>query len=186
MTEISRQRQHMFRDAIAAIRASFQGPHSEGVAQRVRRGSRQPGSARQTDGVNRGSECGLNIRRKQWFSAQRNEHVVIEGGIRAAPLKITFESRLCRFVQGDEATFPELGTSDHEAIWGDILKAQADGFRYTQPRARQQSEQRAVGVSTQRTVARLGSRVHETLDVALGKDVRDGPLPVLATKDRRG
>ncbi|OGX05372.1 MAG: hypothetical protein A2Z88_01230 [Omnitrophica WOR_2 bacterium GWA2_47_8] len=111
--------------------------------------------------------------------------MVIERGIGPAPLEITLQSSLCSFVQRYEATVAEFGTSNRQTIGGNVLKPQVDCFGHTKARACQQSEERAVGLSPQRTVTRLGRRLHETLDVVRGKDVRDGSRPVLATKDRR-
>jgi hypothetical protein len=90
MTEIGGQRQHVFCDVIAVIRASFEGSHGECVAQRVRRGARLPQHTLQPDFVNRTPECCSNVSKKQWFSSQRNKYVVIEGGIWAAMFKVTF------------------------------------------------------------------------------------------------
>jgi len=67
----------------------------------------------QTDIVNHGLEYCPNTFKKQWFSSQRNEYVVIEGSMGAAVFEITFESNSRSFVQGYKATFTKFGTSNN-------------------------------------------------------------------------
>jgi hypothetical protein len=132
------------------------------------RGAWQPRPPLQTDFVNGTAECCLNIFNTQRFSSQGDEYVVIEGSIGTAVFQIVFDSCLRGLMQGYKATFAEFGTPNHQTIRGYILKAQSDCFGHTQPRACQQSEQRAVNFSPQGTVTGLRCCLHETLDIFLG------------------
>src|ERR1700730_8394864 len=103
-------------------------------------GPRPCRSARQTYLSSGGTERCLNILDTQRLSSQRDKHVVVEWRIRASVFQITFESCSGSVMQGNEAPLAELGTSDHQPIWRNVLIVQLDGFRYPKSGASQKRE----------------------------------------------
>jgi hypothetical protein len=111
--------------------------------------------------------------------------MVIEWGIGTAAFEIAFDFCLHCLVQGHKATFAKLGAPYHQTVGRNILIPQLYCFGHAQSRARQQSKQRAVSLSAQGMVTRLSCRLHQTLDVFPGKNVRDSPRTAFAAKNGR-
>jgi hypothetical protein len=176
----------MFCDSIAAIRAGLQGSNSESMPEGVDRRPWKPRPARQTQLLNNSVECHLCILHEQWPPPQRDEYMVLKGGIGAPPFEINLQGRLCGLMQWNEATFMELGTSNHQTIWSDVVEAEPNRFGHTEARARQQAEKRAVGIPAQTWTPKLKCGLNNAPDIVLGKDEWNGPSTRLAIKNSWG
>jgi hypothetical protein len=110
--------------------------------------------------------------------------MVVVRGVGAAPFEVALEPRLRSLVEGNEAAFSKLRASDYDAVRGDVLKAQPDRLGDAHSRARQQRDERAVGVSPERTIG-LSYRSNEMDNVLGGKDIRASPVPPFTAEDGR-
>src|SRR5450631_334531 len=86
-------------------------------------------------------------------------------------------------MQRNQSALFELRVADHQAIWRDVGVSQSNGLRDAKPCTRQQREQRAVGLPSQSSVARLGSQLDELADLLVGEDVRSRPRPTCTAED---
>src|ERR1700692_4098158 len=79
--------------------------------------------------------------------------MVVQGRIGTPPFDITFQCGACGFMQRNEPAFTELGTTNHQTIWRNIVEEELDCFRCTEACAGHEAEKRAVRIPTQRTWA---------------------------------
>src|SRR5712691_12965420 len=103
--------------------------------------------------------------------------------VRTPPLQVPVESGARRVVQGHEPALTEFGTADHEAVWRDVVESESDGFRHPQPRAGQEREPRAVRLSPQGPVPRLGGGLNQLPNLIGRQNVRHRARWLFSTKD---